>query len=164
MDWLEKKLNFDPYVGVKLYSFFYDLGFGEIDVNLSAHNMFYGSLKENEKLISMTKAEIGGRNSGYPFEEYDGDFEEFLKEVKIFFNDERVFYYTPLIEPWSFMALSTNAVSLAWAKVRSSPPIPSTSPEAGTWSMALMTSGIEMLETQLALLSGSALTGNQYPR
>ncbi len=97
MDWLEKRLNFDPYVGVKLYSFLYDLGFDEIDVSLSAHNMFYGSLKENEKLISMSKAEIGGRNSGYPFEEYDGNFEEFLEEVKIFFNDERVFYYTPLI-------------------------------------------------------------------
>ena len=73
------------------------MGFDEIDVNLSAHNMFYGSLKENEKLISMTKAEIGGRNSGYPFEEYGGNFEEFLEEVKIFFNDPRVFYYTPLI-------------------------------------------------------------------
>jgi ubiquinone/menaquinone biosynthesis C-methylase UbiE len=97
MDWLEKKLNFDPYVGVKLYSFLYDLGFDEIDVSLSEHNMFYGPLKENQKLISMFKAEIGGRNSGYPFEEYDGNFEEFLEEVKIFFNDERVFYYTPLI-------------------------------------------------------------------
>ncbi len=97
MDWLEKKLNFDPYVGVKLYSFLYDLGFEKIDVSLSAHNMFYGSLKENEKLVSMFKAEIGGRNSGYPFEEYDGNFEAFLEEVKIFFNDERVFYYTPLI-------------------------------------------------------------------
>ena len=97
MDWLEKKCNFDPYVGVKLYSFLYDLGFDEIDVNLSAHNMFFGALKENEKFISMQKAEIGGRNSGYPFEEYDGNFDEFLEEVKIFFNDSRVFYYTPLI-------------------------------------------------------------------
>jgi ubiquinone/menaquinone biosynthesis C-methylase UbiE len=97
MDWLEKKFNFDPYVGVKLYSFLYDLGFDEIDVNLSAHNMFYGTLKEDEKLFSMQKAEIGGRNSGYPFEEYDGDFDKFLEEIKIFFTDPRVFYYTPLI-------------------------------------------------------------------
>ncbi len=97
MNWLEKKCNFDPYVGVKLYSFLYDLGFDEIDVDLSAHNMFFGALKENEKLFSMQKAEIGGRNSGYPFEEYDGNFDKFLEEVKIFFNDSRVFYYTPLI-------------------------------------------------------------------
>jgi len=97
MKWLEKKFNFDPYVGVKLYSFLHDLGFEEIDVNLSAHNMFYGTLKENEKRFSMQKAEIGGRNSGYPFEEYDGDFDKFIEEVKIFFNDPRVFYYTPLI-------------------------------------------------------------------
>ena len=97
MDWLEKRSNFDPYVGIKLYSFLYDLGYSEIDVSISAHNMFFGQLKENEKLFSMQKAEIGGRNSGYPFEEYGGDFDEFLEEVKIFFNDERVFYYTPLI-------------------------------------------------------------------
>lgn len=97
MDWLEKKSNFDPYVGVKLYSFLYDLGFDEIEVNLSAHNMFFGALKENEKFISMQKAEIGGRNSGYPFEEYDGNFDAFIEDVKIFFNDARVFYYTPLI-------------------------------------------------------------------
>ena len=97
MNWLEKNCNFDPYVGVKLYSFLYDLGFDEIDVSLSAHNMFFGALKENEKFFSMQKAEIGGRNSGYPFEEYDGNFDKFLEEVKIFFNDSRVFYYTPLI-------------------------------------------------------------------
>jgi SAM-dependent methyltransferase len=97
MDWLEKKCNFDPYVGVKLYSFLYDLGYTDIDVNLSAHNMFFGELKENEKLFSMQKAEIGGRNSGYPFDEYNGNFDEFLEEIKIFFNDARVFYYTPLI-------------------------------------------------------------------
>ena len=58
MDWLEKNFNFDPYVGVKLYSFLYDLGFEEIDVNLSPHNMFFGKLKENEKLIVHAK----GRN------------------------------------------------------------------------------------------------------
>ena len=97
MEWLEKKFNFDPYVGVKLYSFLYDLGYTDIDVSLNAHNMFFGELKENEKLFSMQKAEIGGRNSGYPFDEYGGDFDAFLEEIKIFFNDARVFYYTPLI-------------------------------------------------------------------
>jgi ubiquinone/menaquinone biosynthesis C-methylase UbiE len=97
MDWLEKKFNFDPYVGVKLYSFLYDLGFLDIDVDLSAHNMFFGELKENEKFNSMQKAQIAGKNSGYPFEEYDGNIDEFLEEVKIFFDDSRVFYYTPLI-------------------------------------------------------------------
>jgi len=97
MNWLEKKFNFDPYVGVKLYSFLYDLGFVDVDVNLSAHNMFFGELKENEKFNSMQKAQIAGKNSGYPFEEYDGKITEFLEEVKTFFNDSRVFYYTPLI-------------------------------------------------------------------
>ena len=97
MGWLEKKFNFDPYAGVKLYSFLYDLGYTDIDATLSGHNMFFGELKENEKLFSMQKAEIGGRNSGYPFDEYDGDFDAFIEDIKIFFNDPRVFYYTPLI-------------------------------------------------------------------
>jgi len=97
MGWLEKKYNFDPYVGVKLYSFLYDQGFDEIDVKLSAHNMFFGALKEDTKFFSMLKAEIGGRNSGYPFEEYDGNFDKFLEEVNIFSTDPRAFFYTPLI-------------------------------------------------------------------
>ncbi len=46
---LEKNCNFDPYVGVKLYSFLYDLGFKDIDVNLSPHNLIFGKLKENQK-------------------------------------------------------------------------------------------------------------------
>ncbi len=46
---LEKNCNFDPFVGVKLYSFLYDLGFKDIDVNLSPHNLIFGKLKENQK-------------------------------------------------------------------------------------------------------------------
>jgi ubiquinone/menaquinone biosynthesis C-methylase UbiE len=94
---LEKNCNFDPYVGVKLYSFLYDLGFKDIDVNLSPHNLIFGKLKENQKFNWVKKAEIAGKNSGYPFEEYGGDFDKFLEEFKIFFRDPRIFTYTPLI-------------------------------------------------------------------
>ena len=97
MKCLEKNFNFDPYVGIKLYSFFYDLGFKDIDVNLSPHNLIFGELKENEKFNWSKKAEIAGRNSGYPFEEYGGDFDAFMEEFNIFFHDPRIFTYTPLI-------------------------------------------------------------------
>jgi SAM-dependent methyltransferase len=94
---LEKNCNFDPYVGVKLYSFLYDLGFKDIDVNLIPHNLIFGELKENEKFNWVKKAEIAGRNSGYSFEGYGGDFDEFMEEFTIFFRDPRIFTYTPLI-------------------------------------------------------------------
>jgi SAM-dependent methyltransferase len=97
MKCLENNCNFDPYVGVKLYSFLYDLGFKDIDVDLSPHNLIFGELKENDKFNWVKKAEIAGRNSGYPFEEYDGDFDAFLEEFKIFYRDPRIFTYTPLI-------------------------------------------------------------------
>lgn len=97
MKCLENRCNFDPCVGVKLYSFFYDLGFKHIDVMLSPHNLIFGELKDNEKFNWMKKAEIAGRNSGYPFDEYGGDFDAFMAEFKIFFRDPRIFTYTPLV-------------------------------------------------------------------
>ena len=97
MECLEKNYNFDPYVGVKLYSFLYDLGFKDIDVKLSPHNLIFGDLKENEKFNWAKKAEMAGKNSGYAFEEYGGNFDEFLEEFEVFFRDPRIFTYTPLI-------------------------------------------------------------------
>jgi hypothetical protein len=43
------------------------------------------------------KAELAGRLSGYAFEEYEGGFEEFIREVKSVFADPRTFTYTPLV-------------------------------------------------------------------
>jgi SAM-dependent methyltransferase len=97
MKCLENNLNFDPYVGVKLYSFLFDLGFQDIDVDLNAHNLIFGDLKEIEKFNWIKKAEIAGKNSGYPFEEYGGNFDDFLEEFKVFFRDPRIFTYTPLL-------------------------------------------------------------------
>jgi SAM-dependent methyltransferase len=94
---LENNCNFDPYVGVKLYSFLYDLGFKDIDIDVRPHNLIFGELKENEKFNWAKKAEMGGKNSGYPFEEYGGNFDEFMEEFKVFFRDPRIFTYTPLI-------------------------------------------------------------------
>jgi SAM-dependent methyltransferase len=39
---LEERLNFDPYVGIKLYSFLYDLGFENIQVMITPHNLISG--------------------------------------------------------------------------------------------------------------------------
>jgi len=97
MKCLEKNCNFDPYVGIKLYTFLYDLGFKDIDVDISPHNLIFGELKENDQFNWFKKAEIAGINSGYSFEEYGGNIEAFMEEIKIFFRDPRTFTYTPMI-------------------------------------------------------------------
>lgn len=97
MERLEAHCNFDPYVGVKLYAYLYDLGFEDIQVMVTPHNLIYGTFQENEKFNWQKKAEIAGKLSGYEFEEYPGGYEEFLAELDALFSNPRVFTYTPLV-------------------------------------------------------------------
>lgn len=97
MHTLEKTANFDPYVGRKLYSFLYDLQFDDIDVNVTAHHLIYGQLKEEDAFNWEKKVEIAGRRSGYNFSEYPNNFNGFLEDFNSFFNDHRRFTYTPVI-------------------------------------------------------------------
>ena len=94
---LETHMNFDPYVGVKLYSFLFDLGFENIAVDVTPHNLIFSDFKEAEVFNWTRKAELAGKSSGLDFKEYPGGFEEFMEEVKAYFSDPRVFTYTPLI-------------------------------------------------------------------
>jgi SAM-dependent methyltransferase len=97
MGGLEERCNFDPYVGVKLYAFLYDLGFEDIQVRVDPHNLIYGTFKDNERFNWTKKAETAGRSSGFGFEEYPGGIEEFMAELKAHFADPRAFTYTPLV-------------------------------------------------------------------
>jgi SAM-dependent methyltransferase len=97
MERLEAYCNFDPYVGLKLYAYLYDLGFEDIEVMVAPHNLIYGTFQENEKFNWRKKAEIAGKLSGYGFEEYPGGYEEFIAELDALFLDPRVFTYTPLL-------------------------------------------------------------------
>jgi len=94
---LEKNADFDPYAGRKLYSYLYDLGYQDIDMNLAAHHLIFGELKQTDAFNWNKKVEVAVKNSGYRFEEYEGGYEEFLKEFKRFFADPRRFTYTPVI-------------------------------------------------------------------
>jgi ubiquinone/menaquinone biosynthesis C-methylase UbiE len=94
---LEERRNFDPYVGVKLYSFLYDMGFEDLRVKVIPHNLIYGTFKKNEKFNWIKKAEIAGRLSGLAFDEYPGGFDEFFTEAQRCLSDPRVFTYTPLV-------------------------------------------------------------------
>jgi SAM-dependent methyltransferase len=97
MGLLETRGNFDPYMGRKLYSFLYDQGCQEIDVQLAAHHLIVGELKDVDAYNWVRKVEVAVKNSGYGFPEYPGGYREFKEEFQTFFEDPRRFTYTPLI-------------------------------------------------------------------
>ena len=94
---MQKNADFDPYVGIKLYSFLYDLGYQDIDVALAPHHLIFGDLKEIDAFNWNKKIEVAVKKLGYDFKEYKGGSEEFIEEFKHFFSDPRRFTYTPVI-------------------------------------------------------------------
>lgn len=94
---MENKFNFDPYAGIKLYSYLYDLGYQDIEVAVTAHNLIYGQLKEVDRFNWTKKVEIAAKNSGCRFQDYEDGYDGFFKEFTAFFSDLRRFTYTPLI-------------------------------------------------------------------
>lgn len=112
MNSLRENANFDPYMGRKLYSFLYDLGFYDIRVDIAAHHLIYGELTEVDEFNWMKKIEVISRKINYESIEgiggFDGflaefnnlykeGYEEFLEEFKTFFKNPRRFTYTPVI-------------------------------------------------------------------
>ena len=94
---MQNDFNFDPYAGIKLYSYLYDTGYQDIDVNVTPHNLIFGELKDVDNFNFTKKAEIVGKNSGIQFEDYEDGFEGFFKDFIDFFTDFRRFAYTQLI-------------------------------------------------------------------
>jgi ubiquinone/menaquinone biosynthesis C-methylase UbiE len=94
---LEENTDFDPYVGIKLYSFLYDLDYQDIDVSMAAHHLIFGELNEIDAFNWTKKLEVAVKKLGYEFKEYRGGYKEFFEEFKKFFFDPRRFTYTPLI-------------------------------------------------------------------
>jgi ubiquinone/menaquinone biosynthesis C-methylase UbiE len=97
MKHLEVHHDFDPFVGKKIYSHIYDLGYVDIDVMVEPHHLIFGVLDEVDAFNWYKKALVAGKQCGYGFEEYAGGFEEFLREYETFFRNPRRFTYTPLI-------------------------------------------------------------------
>lgn len=94
---LEKKADFDPYAGRKLYSYLYDMAYEDIDMTIEAHHLIFGELNEVDTFNWTKKVEVGGKLSGYPFDDYEGGYEEFFDEFKKIFSHPRRFTYTPII-------------------------------------------------------------------
>ena len=103
---MEKNADFDPYVGIKLYSFLYDLGYQDIDVSLTPHHLIFGELNKVDAFNWTKKVEVAVKRLGYDFKEYKGGYEEFFEEFTRFFSDPRRFTYTPLISCKGHKALN----------------------------------------------------------
>jgi len=97
MGLLEKRANFDPYAGRKLYSYLYDLGYQDIDIDITTHHLIFGELSGLDEQNWLFKVEVAAKKSGYAFSEFPGGYEEFKKEFLDSFRDKRRFTYTPLI-------------------------------------------------------------------
>jgi ubiquinone/menaquinone biosynthesis C-methylase UbiE len=94
---LEEKANFDPYVGRKLYSYLYKLGFADIRVRVGAHHLIYGDLGAVDAYNWLKKMEIASRRIGFDFPRYSSGYKGYVEEFTAFFNDPGRFTYTPLI-------------------------------------------------------------------
>jgi SAM-dependent methyltransferase len=93
----EEKANFDPYAGRKLYSHLYRLGYGDLAVDVAAHHLIYGPLKQTDAFNWSKKTEVVAKRLGYDFKEYPGGYDEFFREFTNFFQDPGRFTYTPII-------------------------------------------------------------------
>ena len=96
MDTLQKRADFDPYAGRKLYSFLYDLGFENIHLQMTAHHLIYGEIGDVDKFNWTQKIEIAVKQLGFHFDAYPGGYEEFYEDFMDFFNSPRRLTYTPL--------------------------------------------------------------------
>lgn len=94
---LEANADFDPRVGIKLYSFLYDLGFENIDAMMAPHHLIFGELGTVDEFNWTKKVEVAVKKYASLMSDYPGGFAGFYKEFKNGFGDPRRFTYTPLI-------------------------------------------------------------------
>ncbi len=97
MQTLQEVSDFDAYAGRKLYSYLYDLGYREVEIDVSVHHLIYGQINKIDAYNWGKKLEIAAKSSGYNFDEFAGGFEGFHEECSQFFEEERRFSYTPII-------------------------------------------------------------------
>jgi len=94
---LKEEYNFDPFAGRKLYTYLYDLGFRDIEVDIRAYHLIFCKIGENELFNWIKKAEVLSDKLGDIFSQYPGGKKRFLEDFRKLLLDERRFIYTPLI-------------------------------------------------------------------
>ena len=94
---VESEMNFDFFAGSKLYSHLYRLGYESIDVDVRAHHLIKGELRDRDSFNWLKKIEVVTKKLGYDFKEYPGGYDECVQEFMSFFRDPGRFTYTPVI-------------------------------------------------------------------
>jgi SAM-dependent methyltransferase len=94
---LEETYNFDAYAGRKLYSHLFDLGFEGIEIQVTAHHVIYGTIRDSDSYNWAKKIEVIAPRLADLFETYPGGYQEFLMDFRAYFHDPRRFTYNPLI-------------------------------------------------------------------
>ena len=97
MNAIDEQYNFDTYVGRKLYSFLYDAGLENINVELMPHNLIYGDIKEKDKFNLTKKIEIAIQRVNPLIQDYRGGAKQFYADFVKYLADPRRFTYTPLL-------------------------------------------------------------------
>ena len=97
MNRLETIYNFDAFAGRKLYSHLFDLGFQDIEIQITAHHVIYGAIRDIDSYNWMKKIEVVAPRLADLFESYPGGYRAFLTDFRTYFHDPRRFTYTPLI-------------------------------------------------------------------
>ncbi len=98
MNVIDEQYNFDTFIGRKLYSFLYDAGLNDISVEVMAHNLFYGKMKNTDKFNLTKKIEIAGKTvNGLIESSYPGGYSQFRADLICHLDDPRRFTYTPLM-------------------------------------------------------------------
>jgi ubiquinone/menaquinone biosynthesis C-methylase UbiE len=93
----DEQYNFDTFAGRKLYSFLYDTGFENIDMELMAHNLIYGEIKDKDKFNLTKKIETAAKKVGSLVESYPGGYDQFYSDFSKYLVAPRRFTYTPLL-------------------------------------------------------------------
>lgn len=107
METVDERYNFDTFIGRKLYALLYDAGLQNIQVELMAHNLFYGEMKDSDRFNLTKKIETAGRavhdliESSYP-----GGYHQLYADFTKYLDDPRRFSYTPLLLCKGYQPLS----------------------------------------------------------
>jgi SAM-dependent methyltransferase len=94
---LEEATGFDPFAGRRLYGRLYDHGYTEIDVQVGAHNLLFGTAEDAVMQNWRQKLTMAIEKSRCPLTLYPGGEAEFFGDFETHFSHPRRFSYTPIV-------------------------------------------------------------------
>lgn len=97
MNYAEKKYNFDPFMGRKLYSLLYDAEFENIEIELMPHNLIYDEISQKDKFNLSIKIDMAAKRAENIIASYHGGHRNFIRDLNEYLISKRRFTYTPLL-------------------------------------------------------------------